>query len=134
MPPHVRGNTRSKYSQANHQMKVLGTVLLLADRRQSQTGKALRAAGYSLITSFSSDHAVALCLNNDINVVILDSEHFVVTENWSVAQSLKMIKARICVVLLAQGKISRDHMPPGIDAMVTDGDTGLLLKTLKRLM
>jgi len=110
-----------------------GTVLLLADRRQSHTGKALKAAGYSLMMTFTPDHAVALCVNNDVDAVVLDQGHFVVTEDWSVAQSLKMIKARICVVLVVRGKIIADERPPGIDAIVQDGDSELLLRTLKEL-
>ena len=58
---------------------------------------------------------------------------FVVTENWSVAQSLKMIKPRICVVLIVRGKIVRNSLPPGIDALIADGDIKGLLRKLKEL-
>lgn len=112
----------------------LGTVLLLADRRQSQTSKALKVAGYHLMTAFSPDHAVALCVNNKVDAVVLDQERFVVTENWSVAQSLKMIKARICVVLVARGKIVARELPLGIDAIVPEGDTDRLVKTLTEIL
>jgi hypothetical protein len=110
------------------------TVLVLADRRQSQTSRALRTAGYRLMTSFTADHAVALCVNNAVDAVVLDQQHFVVTENWSVAQSLKMIKARMCVVLVVRGRIVGKDLPPGIDAMVPEGNTEGLLKTLERLL
>lgn len=109
-------------------------VLLLADRRQSHTGKLLKDAGCRLMTTFTPDHAVALCVNNDIDAVVLDQEHFVVTENWSVAQSIKMIKPRICVILIVHGKIVSQALPPSIDAIVNDGDTDSLLRTLKELL
>ncbi|HKE31030.1 MAG TPA: hypothetical protein VKD65_04840 [Candidatus Angelobacter sp.] len=117
----------------NQTLNRRGTVLLLADRRQSQTGNALRTAGYHLLTAFTPDHAVALCVNNNVDAVILDQEHFVVTEGWSVAQSLKMIKAHICVLLVIREKIVNDELPAGIDAMIPQGDARRLLKTLKEL-
>jgi hypothetical protein len=115
-------------------MKPIATILLLADRRQSHTSKALKTAGYRLMTTYTPDHAVALCVNNDIQAVILDQEHFVVTENWSVAQSLKMIKSRICVILVVRGKIVGNQLPPGIDAIAPDGNPQALLSALKRLL
>ena len=111
-----------------------GTVLLLADRRQSQTSKALKTAGYRLMTTFTPDHAVAICVNNNVDAVILDQEHFVVTENWSVAQSLKMIKPHLCVVLVVRGKIVGGNTPPGIDAIVAEKDGNGLVKALKRVL
>jgi hypothetical protein len=86
------------------------------------------------MTSFTADHAVALCVNNPVDAVVLDQGHFVVTDNWSVAQSLKMIKARMCVILVVRGKIVGKEMPPGVDAVVADGDVEGLLTTLKQLL
>jgi hypothetical protein len=60
------------------------TVLLLADRRQSNTHKILRTSGYNVMLSFTPDHAVALCVNHAMDAVVLDQEHFVVTEvGWT---------------------------------------------------
>ena len=86
------------------------------------------------MTSFTPDHAVALCVNNPVGAVVLDQAHFVVTDNWSVAQSLKMIKARICVLLMVRGKIVGKDLPPGVDAVIPEGDTNRLLKTLQELL
>ena len=110
-----------------------GTVLLLADRRSSHTDKALRAAGYRVMLSFTPDHAVAVCVGNPVDVVVLDQEHFVVTQNWSVAQSLKLIKPRICVVLMVRGKIVNQELPEGIDGVIAEGDIKGLLAKLKEL-
>jgi len=115
-------------------VKSLGTVLLLADRRQSETSRALKAAGYRVLMSFTPDHAVAICVNNNIEAVVLDQEHFVVTENWSVAQSIKMIKAKICVVLVVRGKIVGRQLPAGIDAIVPEKDGHALVRTLKKIL
>ena len=86
------------------------------------------------MTSFTPDHAVALCVNNPVNAVVLDQEHFVVTDNWSVAQSLKMIKARMCVLLMVRGKIVGKDLPAGVDAVISQGDTQHLLETLQELL
>jgi DNA-binding NtrC family response regulator len=110
------------------------TLLLLADRRQSHTHKTLRSAGYHVILSFTPDHAVAFCVNNKVDAVVLDQGHFVVTEGWSVAQSIKMIRHRICVILMIHGKIVSKELPVGVDAMIPEGDTQTLLKTIKQLL
>jgi DNA-binding response OmpR family regulator len=109
-------------------------VLLLADRRHSQTAKALKTSGYRLMMTFTPDHAVAICVNNPVDAVILDQDHFVQTEGWSVAQSLKMIRNKLCVVLVVHGKIMGDKMPEGVDAVVPENDPQALIGTLKDLL
>src|SRR5438105_4316203 len=49
-------------------------------------------------------HTVAICVNNPVEAVILDQEHFIQTEGWSVAQSLKLIRRNLCVVLVERGE------------------------------
>ena len=110
------------------------TIVLLADRRQSQTAKTLKGLGYRLVTTFTPDHAVAICVNNQVDVVILDQEHFIQTEGWSVAQSLKLIRRSLCVVLVVRGKIVGSDLPTGVDAMVPDHDALALTATLKHLL
>jgi hypothetical protein len=115
-------------------MRSQETILLLADRRQNQTAKALKAAGYLLMTAFTPDHAVAMCVNNSFQAAVLDQEHFIVTEDWSVAQSLKMIKPNLCVILVVRGKILGHDAPTGVDAIVPERDTGALIEALKRVL
>lgn len=110
------------------------TIVLLADRRQSQTARALKSSGYRLVTTFTPDHAVAICVNNRVDVVILDQEHFIQTEGWSVAKSLKLIRANICVILVVRGKIVGSEPPDGVDAVVPDHDAQALLAALKHLL
>jgi DNA-binding response OmpR family regulator len=110
------------------------TIVLLADRRQSQTAKALKGSGYRVVTTFTPDHAVAMCVNNTVHAVILDQEHFIQTDGWSVAQSLKMIRNKICVVLVVRGKIVARQLPTGVDAVVPEHDGAALLATLRHLL
>lgn len=112
----------------------IATVLLLADRRHSQTAKAVKSSGYRLMMTFTPDHAVAICVNNLVDAVILDQEHFVQTEGWSVAQSLKMIRNNLCVILVVHGKITDNMRPDGVDAVVPESDPQALLVSLKNLL
>jgi len=110
------------------------TLVLLADRRQSQTARVLKGSGYRLMTTFTPDHAVAICVNNPVDAVILDQEHFIQTEGWSVAQSLKLIRHSLCVILVVRGKIVGSDLPNGVDALVPDHNPQALLATLKHLL
>jgi len=110
------------------------TVLLLADRRSSQTARLLKASGYRVMTTFTPDHAVAICVNNAVNAVILDQQHFVETEGWSVAKSLKMIRNSVCVILVVRGKIIGRNLPAGVDAVVPEHDPPALIGSLKHLL
>jgi DNA-binding response OmpR family regulator len=110
------------------------TVLLLADRRSSQTAKLLKASGYRVMTTFTPDHAVAICVNNAVDAVILDQQHFIETEGWSVAKSLKMIRNNVCVILVARGKIIGHNLPAGVDAVVQEHDSPGLVASLKNLL
>ena len=115
-------------------MRPNNTVLLLADRRMSPTVRALKSAGYRVLLSFTPDHAVAAVVNSHVDAVVLDQLHFVVTDNWSVAQSLKMVKANLCILLVVRGEIIRSTMPRGLDAIVPEGDSAALINALKDLL
>ncbi len=110
------------------------TVLLLADRRSSQTAKILNASGYRVMTTFTPDHAVAICVNNAVDAVILDQHHFIETEGWSVAKSLKMIRNSVCVLLVVRGKMIGDHLPSGVDMVVAENDAQALVASIKHLL
>ena len=111
------------------------TILLLADRRKSRTARMLKNTGYHLVTTFTPDHAVAICVNNaKVNAVVLDQEHFIETEGWSVAKSLKMIRRNLCVILVVRGRLVAQDPPVGVDAIVTDHDDQALLERLQSML
>lgn len=110
------------------------TILLLVDRRQSRTARSLKDLGYGVMTTYTPDHAVAICVNNRVDAVVLDQPHFVETEGWSVAKSLKMIRATICVILVVRGKVLTSELPNGVDAIVAERDHDGLLETLQKLL
>ena len=110
------------------------SILLLVDRRQSRTARMLKSAGYNIITTFTPDHAVAICVNNKVDAVVLDQQHFIETEGWSVAKSIKMIRTSICVILVARGTLLNHDLPEGVDALAADHDDDALLQTLDRIL
>lgn len=109
-------------------------IVLLADRKHSQTSRALKSPGYRVMTTFTPDHAVAICVNNPVDVVILDQENFVQTEGWSVAKSVKLVRNKVFVILIVRGKIVGNDLPDGVDAIVPDHDASTLLVTVKHLL
>ena len=109
------------------------TVVCVVDRRRNSIARALRNAGNTVIESFTTDQAVAMCVSNKIDVAILDQGFFVEVDGWSVAQSLKMVKPGICIVLVTRATPLRKGLPDGVDAMVSQGDTDRILRTLDRL-
>ncbi len=109
-------------------------IVLLVDRRQSRTARMLKSAGYNIITTFTPDHAVAICDNNKVDAVVLDQQHFIETEGWSVANSIKMIRPNICVLLVVHATLVNDEAPRGVDAIAADHDDDALLQTLDRAL
>lgn len=86
------------------------------------------------MTTYTPDHAVAICVNNKVDAVVLDQQHFIETEGWSVAKSLKMIRASVCVILVVRGRVVDESLPEGVDAVVRDHSQGELLATMQRML
>ena len=109
------------------------TVVCVVDRRRNAIARALRSAGNIVIESFTTDQAVALCVSNRIDAVVLDQEFFVEVDGWSVAQSLKLVKPGVCVLLVARATPLRKALPQGVDAMVAQGDPDRILLALAEI-
>lgn len=113
--------------------KKVPTVLLLADRRRSRTMKFLKDAGFRLMTTYTPDHAVAICVSNHaIDSVVLDQDLFIQTGGWSVAQSLKMVCRTVFVILVVRGTLMDGPLPEGVDAIVGEHDAAGLIKTIQK--
>jgi len=110
------------------------TVLLLTDRRKSALKRHLTNAGYLVAETFTPDQAVAISVNSPVDVVVLDQSYFVETDGWSVAQSLKAVKAHVCVLLVIPVEKVNEGLPQGVDAMITGEDEAELLGCLERLL
>jgi hypothetical protein len=108
------------------------TIVLLADRSTARRPRALKGSGYRVVTTFTPDHCCHGEQSGD--AVILDREHFIQIEGWFVAQSLKMIRRNLCLLLVVRGKIIASNLPAGVDAVVPDHDAPALIATVKHLL
>ena len=124
----------SAASKRNNDHRAEPTVLLLIERRGSALRRVLTEAGYRVLESFTTDHAVAICVNNTIDAVILDQDCFVETDGWSVAQSIKAAKPNLCVLLVSRAKRLSKRMPRGVDAITPAENPQTLLAVLARLL
>jgi hypothetical protein len=113
--------------------KALGTVLVLTERPNSKLTDHLRRCGYEVLETFTTDHAVAICVNTRVDVAVLNQDCFVETDGWSVAQSLKAAKPGICVLLALRGKPLSKRIPKGVDATVSASDADGVLAHVESL-
>src|ERR1051325_9962131 len=109
------------------------TIVCVVDRRRNSLSRTLRNDGNTVIESVTTDQAVALCVSNRIDAVVLDQEFFVEIDGWSVAQSLKLVKPSICVLLVTRARALHDKLPKGVDAMVAHREIKNILKTVKKM-
>ena len=84
---------------------------------------AVRSREYQVISATTPEQAVAVCVNNHVAAVVLDSEF--VTDGWSAAKTLKMVNPHLPVVLL--GRHNEEDTPLGVDA-IADTHSNLLHK------
>lgn len=71
---------------------------------------------YEVLSATTPEQAVAVCVSNNVAAVVLDSE-FLTEAGWSAAQTFKMVKPQLPVVLVGQGQ---EQVPPhGIDAIAS---------------
>jgi DNA-binding response OmpR family regulator len=110
------------------------TIVCLADRRRSPLSRVMRHAGFTVIDSFTADQVVAICVNNSIDAVVLDQDLFVETEGWSVAQSLKLVRPKLCVLLVSRATRLHDRLPKGVDAVVPQEKPQLAVAALRKML
>ena len=109
-------------------------VLLLAERPKSALCRHLIKSGYDVMETFTTDRAVAVCVNSPIEAVVLDQQCFIETDGWSVAQSLKAVRANVCVLLAMRAQQLAGEMPSGVDAVVQADDPEAATAELQRLI
>ena len=109
-------------------------VLLLVTSDHAELESLLRQEGYTVVAATTADQAVALCLHNRFRAAFLDEDSLEEAEGWSVAQSLKMVRPNIPVLLLTKRPVpNQESVPKSIDCLVNEQDSGEVLKALKKL-
>ena len=109
-------------------------VVCVVDRRNNRMLRALENAGYQVLTTYSGDHAVAICVNQHIQAVVLEQSLFIEVEGWSIAQSIKMVRPKTCVLLVTDGAQVTSVRPDGVDAVVHEADLNTLPAVLHTLI
>jgi len=114
-------------------MKAALSLLCVVDRRNNKLSRVLRDRGHTVLEVFTGDQGVAMTVGKYFDAVILDQELFVETDDWSLAQSFKLVRPSICVLLVSRA-IHTDHEKPrGVDAVAPDADISQIIQTLERL-
>jgi DNA-binding NtrC family response regulator len=85
---------------------------------------AFPASDYEVSTASTPEQAVAVCLNNKVAAVVLDSE-FSTEAGWSAAQTFKMVDPHLPVMLVLED--TAGMVPNGVDA-VAPGHSHILPK------
>jgi DNA-binding response OmpR family regulator len=110
------------------------TVLCVVDRRRNPAARFLRDAGFDVLETFTTDQAVALSVSRQIDCVVLDQGFFLETEDWSVAQSLKMVRPNICVLLVSRAVRIGHRLPQGVDGEVSSFEPQQVVEAVRRLL
>lgn len=109
------------------------TVVCLVDRRRNVLCRGLASAGITVVESFTTDQAVAVCVSKHVDAVVLDQEFFVEVDGWSVAQSIKLVKPTICVLLATRAQFLSSRVPRGVDAVHASSDTKGIIAELHKM-
>ena len=75
---------------------------------------ALSHREYEVLGAATPEQAVAVCVSNNLAAVVLGSE-FSTEAGWSAAQTFKMVKPQLPVVLLGHNHLQA--LPHGVDAV-----------------
>jgi DNA-binding NarL/FixJ family response regulator len=79
--------------------------------------QCLKYGDLTVVSAITSEQAVANCVANMISLAIIDCDSMP-DRQWSVAQSLKMVRPALPVILLEKDE-KHLKMPAGIDAVVS---------------
>ena len=94
----------------------------------------IKEAGLNVAIALTADQAVAVCLGSRFAAVVLDAA-LIRNDDWSVAQSIKLVRPALPILLLDSRAVVREgSLPPHIDAIATHNDPGEVLLKLKQLL
>lgn len=110
-------------------------ILLFVNGNHDRLESLLHAEGYTVVVPSTADQAVAICLHNRIIAAIIDETSLEEDDDWSLAQSLKMVSANTPVVLMVDGAVDAEQpIPEGVDCVVSDKDPGRVMDWLRRYL
>jgi DNA-binding response OmpR family regulator len=99
-----------------------------------QMRKALKAYSFDLLGAFTADQGVAICVSQWIAAAILEAD-MIRAQDWSVVQTLKMIRPNLPILLLDERQRDRGDLPPeGVDSLVSKASMSDLVCKLKLIL
>jgi hypothetical protein len=139
LPDGGSGQHAGKVPQEEHQTQkpersaCRAIIAWLISRSDQLVQRRIEAAGFRVLTAYTTDKLVADCVNQAVDIVILDANFFVETAGWSVARSVKHIKPDAYVILIARQSWPHDRLPKGVDAILPAGEVEQLFALLEQL-
>jgi DNA-binding NtrC family response regulator len=110
-------------------------LLLIVGGDYAGLESILRRKGYTVVVPSTSDQAVAVCLHNQIAAVLMDRKSLIEGDDWSLAQSLKMVSPNTPIVLMIEAdRMKTFEAPSGVDCVVSDEDGAKVFQALKQCM
>lgn len=108
-------------------------ILLFTSGSHERLESLLEREGFTVVVPSTADQAVAICLHNRVIAAILDQTSLEEADDWTLAQSLKMVSANTPVLLMVAGDIDElQKLPEGVDCVASDQNPERVLSTLKR--
>jgi DNA-binding NtrC family response regulator len=108
-------------------------ILLLLDSHSRFLQQLLDSQGYTTAYANAADRALALCVSNPVQAIVIDQCLLEDVDGWSVAQSVKMVKPSLPVILLCHGPApTKTTLPTDVDFLVSDTDIQQLTAVLKQ--
>src|SRR6185437_5146652 len=113
--------------------KPTNLLLLIVGGDYAGLESILRRRGYTVVVPSTSDQAVAVCLHNPIAAVLMDRKSLVEADDWSLAQSLKMVAPNTPIVLMMESRLRDEFEPPaGVDCVVGDEDGAKVFQAIRQ--
>jgi DNA-binding NtrC family response regulator len=110
-------------------------ILLLLPERPRFLQPLLEAEGYLTTYTDAADRALAMCVSNPVQAIVIDQRLLASLDGWSVPQSVKMVKPALPVILLCQGPIATNApLPTDVDFQVSDTNLQQLTTTLRQIL
>jgi DNA-binding NtrC family response regulator len=108
-------------------------ILLLLETHSRFLQQFLESQGYATAYASAADHALALCVSNPVQAIVIDQCLLEDVDGWSVAQSVKMVKPSLPVILLCHGPApAKVTLPTDVDFLVSDADIQQLTAVLRQ--
>ncbi len=95
----------------------------------------LQPAGYEVLQAYTADQAVAICVGQQVQAVILDAELMRV-KGYSGAEALKLVRPAVPIMLLDHrtDPARKDGPPKGVDSSVFGMSAAAILAGLADLL